>query len=222
MKKTILTSIILLFICQGFSQVKEGAIKKNNVLIDGFYGFPNFSGILFRQVLKGQDLIKVKTFGPIGGKAEFMLGDVVGVGAHVNYAMTELSGKFFEFAGDSFPWIDGTYFVFKNDSGFSFRLRNTRLRIMPTVNFHFAKIKNFDPYFQVALGFKTSSLTLDIKDPFFDLPRFHIGWLDKLKFPVTGRFELGAHYYIEDHFGFNLAFGAPGGAIVQAGISTKF
>ncbi len=194
--KTILIAIMATMIISinSFAQ-KTGAANSGNcvqqgtIIIDGFYGYPYFWGALIKN-LSGSS--NVHNLNHIGGKVEYMVSDKIGMGAVFTYAN-----------------VNGDY---QDSSGFMKRAGIKKIRILGTMNFHFATTTSVDPYFIIGAGYKQTS--------WFDTGSNGGSWVPKLM-PVAIRVGVGVHYYFTDFMGINAEVGI-GGPIMQGGLSFKF
>lgn len=183
------------------AQVEEGTI-----LIDAFYGGPD----LYKATLKTsyansgttQD-VSISGVGPVGGKFEYLLSDLIGLGVNINYVSSGISYR------DVSVDTSGSSVVY------SYAITRNVMRFFPTINFHYGKDK-VDGYSGIGVGFRTSSWKFESNDPDFDDTSLE-GFL-----PVSFRMFTGLRYFFTENIGANFEFGLGGGGLIQGGLSVKF
>lgn len=139
MKRLLLIFSFAFFSAFGFSQ----AVEQGNVLIDGYYGFPNLWTSVLKTAYASSSTatgITIGTFGPVGGRFEYLLSDKVGLGLDVHTATSSVT------------WTDGIY---------SYKVSANRLRFCPRINVHFGSSDNLDLYGAFGVGYKNTNLNCD-------------------------------------------------------------
>lgn len=190
-------------------------VSKGNVIIDAYYGFPNF-GKSFLQAIEdandGATNFQVGGIGPAGLRVEYMIADRIGVGVDVIYNSNS----------SSFTSIDSTYNG-NTDSWStetnSLEYKMQRVRAQLRFNYHFNIINPaLDSYIGVGAGtnnrFRTTlENNIDITD--------NDGISNFTLLPFSLRVAAGLRYYFTDNIGLNAEIGL-GGPLVSAGLSVKF
>ncbi|MGZ3865821.1 MAG: hypothetical protein ACXVNR_05160, partial [Bacteroidia bacterium] len=69
----------------------EGCIKQGTMIIDAYYGFPNLYASTLKRVYSAYSGISVSSFGPVGGKFEYLITDKFGVGVDCNYSTLKVT-----------------------------------------------------------------------------------------------------------------------------------
>lgn len=203
MKKIILsvgTAFILLFA----SQVNAQAVEQGNIIIDPYYGFPNFGKKLAEGFETSGD-VKVGGIGPLGLRAEYMLADKIGVGIDFIFNSTNL-----QFQADSLN-SDGTVY-----ETYDVKTSMRRIRVHARFNYHFIDNDKTDAYFGVGAGLNNRSW--DIKT---DFPNYDTDATSGALLPVSMRLCVGVRYYLTDNIGISGEIGI-GGPIMSLGASFKF
>lgn len=170
--------------------VSDNCIKNGDFMIDASYGWPYFNA-LFLTAATGYQ--RVRNTNHIGGRAEYMVSDNLGIGAEFTYADVSIRYQ---------DGLTGNYY----NAGI------LKVRALARINYHFGTSKNFDPYVGGGIGYKHSRVYDQGSgaDDEFLLP-----------FPVSTRLALGARFFFDDTFGLNAEIGL-GGPLVAAGLTVKF
>lgn len=189
------------------NSVKAQAVQEGNLLIDAYYGFPD----LFKATLKTTYAnsgtttnISISGVGPVGGKVELMLSDLIGLGLDVNYVSSGVSYN--DVSTDSIG----------NTVVYNYSVTRNVLRVLPRLNFHYGNSDVLDAYSGVGVGYRTSSWKFQSNDPNYS--DSSIGGF----IPVSFRLFTGIRYFFSDNIGLNAEFGLGGGALIQGGLSVKF
>lgn len=69
-------------------------VKKGNVLVDAYYGFPNLYTTVFKTAYANsgsEEGLKIGGVGPLGVRAEYMVADKIGVGLDIGYNNSKVS-----------------------------------------------------------------------------------------------------------------------------------
>jgi len=190
------------------SNLKAQAVSQGNILLDAYYGAPNFG----KSVLKNFEGDQVKTsgikgLGPMGIRAEYMLADRFGLGIDAIYNSTGMN-----FSYDSLN-NDGSLYRTYHGTG-----TMNRIRIHLRFNYHFVSTDKLDVYTGVGAGSNTRIWAFKSNDPDFNEDRVSTtGTL----LPVSMRLAIGTRYYFTENIGLNAEIGI-GGPLVSAGVSFKF
>jgi outer membrane protein W len=194
----------------------DKCVKKGTFIADGFYGYPYILGRYVKEVAttnnnnNTSDNIRVFNLNHLGGKAEYMLTDVIGLGVEYTFAAT--TAKYTE----SYQTYLGNnvYSTTTND----YTARIVKQRILAKINFHFATSKVLDPYATAGIGYKTSLLTSNNPNDAASVSDINDSFLNF--FPVAFRVGAGLRYYFLKNVGVGIEAGI-GGPIIQGGISIK-
>lgn len=195
---------VILLIANIGTEAKAQAIKKGYVMVDAYYGFPNFFGLTLRNALLNDpdnaDLI-AKFSGPMGIKAEYAILDWLGLG--VEAYITTVSLQF----------NDGIV------GGYHYKINYSNLRIMPKCVFYYNSNSrgNLNLYGSFGAGYKSATLSLVTNDPFYDEDDI----MNASIVPFSMRLvPFGIRYYFTDNFGFGGEIGF-GGALLNLGVALK-
>ncbi|MGV3631793.1 MAG: outer membrane beta-barrel protein [Bacteroidota bacterium] len=199
MKTGICTFIFLALASVSFAQTLE----KGNIIIDPYFGGPNFGQLAARAF----PLVNNKTTdgtGPFGLRAEYMLSDKLGAGLDYIYTGFSLSGTI-----DSLT-IDNSHY-----GTFPYKIDVARTRIHARLHYHFVSKERVDAYAAFGLGANIRKVTVQT-DMFTRKDYQGRGAV----LPVTMRVAFGVRYYFLRHFGLNAELGF-GGPLLSAGLSVK-
>lgn len=203
---TILSIAILTTL--GFNNSASAQVEEGNIIIDPYYGFPNFGGD-FIDLLSADyneiDGITTSAIGPAGIRLEYMLADNFGLGVDFIFNSINASGTV-----DSLN-TDGTVY-----RSYDTKVYMRRYRVQLRANYHFVQTDNLDAY--VGFGAGTNIRTIGFTT---DYPNLANESVSGALIPVSFRFALGTRYYFTDNIGLNAELGL-GGPVVSAGLSFKF
>ncbi len=183
------------------NKTKAQVVEEGNVIVEAYYGWPN----LYTTALKAlytdaySEGVTVGSIGPLGGRIEYMLSDVVGVGVDVGYVNTTVSYK--EDAGS------GNYY--------NYDISAPKFTALFKMNFHFTKSDKVDAFGGFGVGYRNRTYKFKTNDP--DFVESNI----ESYFPVGIRASLGIRYFLTENIGLNAEMGL-GGPLLSFGISTKF
>lgn len=182
------------------AEVKAQAYNVGQVTMSAGYGFPNFTRTAF-NFIDGVSNLESHVIGPVYGKFEYAVTDVIGFGVNVAYTYGNASYETSDELIDSI--IYNTSFTYQSYS------------ILGRLNFHFGNSDMVDPYAGIGLGYRNSNYKYDSEDPNFDETDFN-GFLH---FGVD--LTLGARFYLTENFGL---YGEVGLAKtpLQVGLVAKF
>jgi len=213
MKKIIYlpTMILLLSLISSVSVFGQAA-RQGNIIIDPYYGGPNF-GKAFIEAVEDQNPENVnfnaRSIGPAGLRVEYMLGDQIGLGIDAIFNTRNITFN----ASDTITDGNGNQEIQVN----SYEYDMKRLRIQMRFNYHF-DISNpdLDGYFGVGAGTNNRFRTTfengnEIED---DLSNFTL-------VQFSARVCAGMRYYFTENIGLNAEIGL-GGPLVSGGLSFKF
>lgn len=192
------------------------ANSTGNVIIDPYYGFPNFGASFAKNFETSSTTnLQVKGLGPLGLRAEYMVADKIGVGFDVIYNSYDLTYSDTRvdsvYDGSTDTWSSTTT-VTDNE------YKMQRLRIQARFNYHF-EVSNpdLDAYFGVGAGSnnryrKAYENGKEVEDD-TDLGNFTF-------LPVSFRLCTGLRYYFSENIGMNAEIGL-GGPLISAGLSIR-
>lgn len=193
------------------AQTEENCVKKGTFIIDAYYGFPYILGKYIKEASVSSSSStnsKVANFNHIGGKFEFMLSKMVGLG--FDYTFAKVNNSYTD------TYYDNGSSVAKTGT---FQSSLTKQRFLARVNIHFATSKVLDPYATAGVGYKVSLLkenNPNISQK--DVDDFNTVWNI---IPVAFRIGVGLRYYFIPNLGICAEAGI-GGPAFQIGISGKF
>lgn len=204
MKKKILMIVasvgLLLAANPAAAQVEEG-----NVIIDPYYGYPNFGKTLVSSAIsEDAENTKATGIGPLGLRVEYMLADNLGLGIDFIYNSSGIEGDVTrtDSLGNSAVYTD--------------KASMQRIRVMLRFNYHFVQTDALDAYIGGGAGYNTRIWKYTSTDPSYEEPSVSGSLL-----PVAFRAALGARYFFTDNIGLNAEIGL-GGPVLSGGISIKF
>lgn len=184
------------------------ALQEGNIVIDMYYGGPNFGKFFARLAEEnGNNISNIKGLGPAGIRLEYMIGDRIGIGTDIIY--NSFSSNF------SYDSLNNDGSLYKTYQASTIA---SRLRVHARFNYHFdVSNPNLDAYLGVGAGTNTRFLTIESDDIGFNN--------DKVKFsgsllPISMRLCTGIRYYFTPNIGLNAEIGV-GGPIVSGGLSIK-
>lgn len=214
--KLMITAVLSVIAFGTSAQLEQGT-----VVVDGYYGFPNFGKtlslwsqnalkpILEREIPNITDEVEIgiKGWGPMGGRLEYMVRPRIGLGA--DFIINNTTANF---AVDSL-YEDGTLF-----DQFDVQYSMTRIRIHFRFNFHYMNRKHIDMYSGVGVGYnnRLHRIRTDVLN-FRDLSSSF-----SFAYPYSARLTLwGMRVYPHPNVGINMEVGL-GGPLVSAGVSARF
>jgi len=210
MKRVLTVISALVVILSAGNNVHAQAAAQGNVIIDPYYGFPNFGKNITKQLSEGLDNVKVGGYGPAGMRIEYMLADKFGIGVDAIF-----NGYNVEGSGTDTTGYDGMGNPITDT--YTAKYTMNRFRIQARFNYHF-DVNNPDLDTYLGLGVGTNLRTYKY-------------WEDGVEqtdqqtsvtlIPVSFRFALGARYYFTENIGLNAELGL-GGPAISAGLSFKF
>lgn len=181
-------------------QVKAQAFDAEQVSFSAGYGFPNLTRTAF-NFIDGVSNLESHVIGPMYGKFEYAVTDVIGFGVNVAYTYGNVA---YETSNDMLDSIVyNTSFTYQSYS------------ILGRLNFHFGKSEMVDPYAGIGLGYRNANYNYHSDDPDFDETDFN----GILHFGVD--LTLGARFYLTENLG---VYGEVGLAKspLQIGLIAKF
>lgn len=213
MKRIIYLPIIMMVVSFIFSSnTFSQAVREGNLIIDPYYGGPNFGKTFFSAVEsanQGANNVETSGIGPAGLRIEYLLGDRLGLGIDAIYNSNNISFT----AKDTITDENGNDEIQTNQYDYEMK----RLRVHVRLNWHF-NITNpdLDGYFGVGAGTNNR-----FRNTYQNGTKTDDDNLSNLTlFPVSARLCLGTRYYFTDNLGLNLELGL-GGPVVSGGLSLR-
>jgi hypothetical protein len=195
----------------GTARAQGSDSLKSKFFVDVFYGGPN---LVTRVVdilnpVGGNESQSISSFGPIGVRADYMLGEIISLGLEVHRSSSFIRRTITEEAGGT------SQIVFQD------RIAINRTRVYPRLAAHFGKGK-LDVYAQVGMGlaFWSSNYKLERKtsDAYDYVPPLKLKGGTLL---AAFRSSLGFRYMFSRHIGFHGDLGL-GGPFYTLGLSGRF
>lgn len=186
------------------NELNAQAVEQGNIIIDPYYGFPNFG----KKLAKGfdeYDNVKVGGLGPLGIRAEYMVADKLGLGIDFILNTTNV-----QYTADSIR-TDGTVY-----ETYDVKASMRRIRLQARFNYHFVENDNTDAYFGVGAGW--NQRIWDVKTEF---PNYDTDATSGTLLPVSMRVCVGVRYFFTPNIGLNAEIGL-GGPVMTTGVSIKF
>jgi hypothetical protein len=193
MKKSLVCLAAAMFLLQGVkAQDNERAVVKGQSSVNIYYGYRLSNAVLRAFVDDNALNQRFKSMGPVGLVYEFMLSDVVGLGAEFGYGSQSVSWDYTTL-NSNFETVTYTE-----------TLKITNLRIMARANFHFIKTPNFDMYGLVSVGYRNNAYT----------------WTDTNPNAVNESFDGVVPFGLKPGIGFRYFFGGPIGLHLELAAGT--
>ncbi|MDF2448278.1 MAG: hypothetical protein K0R26_782 [Bacteroidota bacterium] len=195
------------------NESSEKCVGKGKFIIDAYYGYPYMVGKYIKNIVSesGAGNIEVSNLNHLGGKFEYMVNDVIGLGMDYTYA--SVTAKYTE-THSVFNYATNQY----EDQNNVYTLGLSKQRMLAKINIHFATSKYLDPYATGGIGYKQTrvySSNINDQKEVYDVSQT----LNIL--PVAFRLGIGMRYYFIKNVGVAIEAGL-GGPAVQFGISAKF
>jgi opacity protein-like surface antigen len=192
--KNIRLAFLALSLFIGFTSGAQ-AFEKGKSTVSASIGYSAFSGGAFFKKFEKLEDFEYKRTPPLAFAYEYAITEKVGIGLNVGYSSTNVS------------WIN-------SDSLFNYQFTRNKLTVKARMNYHFIEHDKFDPYFGIALGYKSSSWDLKTNDnKFNEIPSIIV--------PISMDIRLGARYFFIPQFGAYAEFGI-GHGLANIGLVGKF
>ncbi|MES2134111.1 MAG: outer membrane beta-barrel protein [Bacteroidota bacterium] len=200
----------------------EKCVGKGKFIIDAYYGYPYLAGKYVKDVANNNNNfnnsngyssngdLQVSNLNHIGGKCEYMLNRMLGLG--LEYSFAAVTGKYSEI---STGYQNGTYVNQINH----YTARMTKQRFLAKINIHFATSKYLDPYATAGLGYKVALVTSDNPNDQNSVYDVNHSFLNVV--PVAFRLGIGLRYFFIKNIGICAEAGI-GGPLIQGGLCGKF
>lgn len=191
------------------SPVHSQIYNEGDIIVEGFYGWPNLWTIMARASLNPQgaqfdNTMKVNSMGPIGVRAEYHFGGRIGLGLMVNYGYTKVYGTVEEMNPQG------------NIQEYNYTLEVPRTRVLTTFNVHLGNNEKLDPYFLTGIGWLNQSVIVETDSP--NSSNINMPALIPIAFRMA---EFGLRGYFSDNIGAHFAIGLGGGPLLQTGLTIK-
>jgi hypothetical protein len=196
------------------SNSEASAVKKGNVIIDGYYGFPNLFKTLYKAVFneanRNGDLgtnVKIIGVGPVGGNVQYMIENKIGLLVDVNYMDFGVR------------WEDN---ITGNNTTktYLYDVKVSLIRAMVGGEYHFAANEKLDAFAGAKIGMTIGGVKFKSDDPAFTITDYAFGSY-KRGVGVASRLYAGIRYFPVKPVGLFLEGGFLGGGIIRGGISIK-
>lgn len=198
----------------GFNTGATAQVEQGNMIVDLYYGFPNFGKTLWKVLEDDSSNANTKAtgIGPLGGRFEYMIADNLGFGVDINY----LSNGFeYDYTSSVY---DTTTSTFVNQT-YHVTYTKQKLRIMARLNYHFVQTDVVDAYVGFGAGYKHKINKFTSTNPNDSESELEAG-LNLV--PVSIRICLGTRFFFTENIGINMELGAGGGPLLSGGLSLKF
>jgi hypothetical protein len=203
--KNFLLIFFLLFYGILFSQDKtnnKALVKQGSFVVDAYYGVGTITGALVKAINTSTSSSSTSAglIGPIGGRFEYMLSDVIAIGLDVQYSKFKISWK--EVNANPPP------------SEYNYKIEWIRIRYLPKISFHFGGNEKTDGYASIFGGWMQSDFRVTSNDTTYT---------GKLAWPsFSFRIAVGARHFFNPHLGIFGELGAFGGGVFHGGITFRF
>lgn len=205
---TLVTAFVVVLTAGNYA--KAQAATKGNVIIDPYYGFPNFGKFFAKNFAEEFTGLTIGGYGPAGARVEYMLADKFGIGVDAIFNGIDYKGTVTDTVG-----YDGMGNAVTDEKTGKVAMR--RVRVQARFNYHFdVATPELDLYLGFGAGFNTRTVRYwedDVEQTDYQVK----GAL----FPVSFRAALGMRYYFTNNIGLNAELGI-GGPVMSAGLSFKF
>jgi hypothetical protein len=209
-----LLSLILILITVNIS--KSQVYEKGNVVIDGYYGFPNLMFYKWNSsTSKYEEYSDARStsIGPIGGRVEYLLGKKIGIGLDGSFAYTIINYDFEDSYSNNLE---------------SYKLTVARFRFIPRFNLHFGNHSKADPYISGGIGYYYRKIVFSPNNPAegyynpYTFRPFGPNWPfdNALLLPIAFTAKFGFRYFLNDKIGLGAEVGL-GGPAITFGITAK-
>jgi opacity protein-like surface antigen len=209
-KLILIASFTVLFAISANAQKGESdkCVGEGTFIADAYYGYPFLAGNFIKDYYTNSysgapSNEKVVNYNHVGGKFEYMINDMVGMGVDYTYAKA------------IYTYTDSYYTSASGLSYGKFTESVTKQRFLLRVNIHFATSRELDPYATAGFGYKqTVSKTDNIYNNQLDWGIFNA-------LPVAFRVGAGLRWFFTDNIGVCIEAGV-GGPVIQGGLCAKF
>lgn len=204
MKKLSL-GIFTLALLSGFGYNANAQVEQGNIIIDPYYGYPNFGKSTADALVTDGDVLDVTGIGPAGMRVEYLISDNFGVGVDFIYNSFGVAATY-----DSIDSLG-------NSATYTDNVDMRRIRVQLRMNYHFVQTDQMDAYVGFGAGTNFRKYTYSSTNPSF----IASDDLTATPIPVSVRIALGARFYFTENIGINAELGL-GGPVISGGLSIKF
>jgi len=214
MKKNCTLLVATILISFGFNNKAAAQVEEGSILIDTYYGFPNFGKNLW-SILENDSTQNTKAtgIGPLGFRFEYMIADNLGVGFDFNYLD---NGFKYE---ETFTSYNSTTMTYETNT-YEYQYKKTKMRFMARLHYHFVVTDVVDAYVGFGAGYKHKINKFESNDP--NASEETLESLFNGAIPVSARICIGTRFFFTENIGINLEMGVGGGPLLSAGVSFKF
>lgn len=178
------------------------SIAKGDLLIDAFYGCPNFSTTQYRPFQFGVQTTR-SGIGPVGVRMEYLLLDRLGLGIEASYRTAQLMNVYKSYDENGNPYMSTDHF------------RNDHFGVLLLFSYHFIVQEKVDMYGIIGAGYGRSKTTFSTDNPnAYPAPNN-----DDL--PIDGRIGIGARYFILPAVALNLGIGVSSSGVINGGVTVR-
>ena len=198
--------VAILAVNVGFVNSASAQVEQGSIIIDPYYGFPNFGKKLADSFISDSitGSIDVTGIGPCGLRGEYLVSDNFGVGFDFIYNSVGAKSDYSEYDGAG---------VLRN---YTDKVNMQRFRVQLRMNYHFVQTDAVDAYAGFGAGTNIRKFSYSSDNPNY-VPESISGAL----LPVSLRLAIGVRYYFIPNVGINAEIGL-GGPAISGGISIKF
>lgn len=204
--------IALAMIATGFNQTTFAqAVEEENIVIEGYYGFPNLYTATFKAAYAStvtDPNLTVGGAGPLGLRVEYMVTDKIGLGLDLGFSSSSINYN------EATTVLNPTTGNLDNVI-YAYDFTTKKIGALFCFNYHFLDNDEFDLFSTVGIGYSNRSFDFTSTDP--DYVPVSVSRL----VPVGFKAGLGMRYFFTDNIGANLQLGLGHGGLVNAGLSIK-
>lgn len=201
----ILTALTILLLMAFKPDGKAQSIREGNLIVDGFYGWPNLFTIMMESMVlddtsnyTGVHGLIFKGHGPLGARVEYLVADRIGVGVEFNMARSSMN-----------------FMAYRNQQLYSYKIGQERYRLMMRFSYYMVTDENFGAYLAISAGYRHAQWFAETDDLDYDRASFSGIW------PIAARIAIGGRYFFTDFIGLNVEMGFSGGPLIGGGVSFK-
>jgi hypothetical protein len=213
MKKVITFVAVAIAAISGGTSFAQ-ANSTGNIIIDPYYGYPNFGKAFYQSIEDADDTqdFKATGVGPMGLRAEYMIADRIGVGVDVIYNSNNISYTSLDSVYNS---ATGAWTEERKE----YERKMNRVRVQARFNYHF-EVSNpdLDAYFGIGAG--TNNRFRKYYENGVEIDDNYDGTGSLTLIPVSFRLCTGMRYYFSENIGMNAEIGL-GGPLISAGLSIR-
>lgn len=207
MKKIFSILVAILTINFGFVNSISAQVESGSIIIDPYYGFPNFGKKLADSFVSDSinGDIQVTGIGPCGLRGEYLISDNFGIGFDFIYNSVGAKADYTQTTSGNVV------------NSYTDKVNMQRFRVQLRMNYHFVQTDAVDAYVGFGAGTNIRRFSYTSDNPNYVTPDALTGAL----IPVSIRLALGMRYYFTQNIGLNAELGL-GGPVISGGLSFKF